>query len=222
MKPLEYFGVSGQQVTQQPTHVLKIEGQFLAASAARWLQVHDSATVPAEGAVPLKQWPLDPSSQFFQTFAAGELAVAEGLYICISTSDGTKTLSADTMDLGVELTDAEQPSGLTQVGDEANDRGTLQVWADGAGPKKLYRLKFKNTAGRDIYIFLYRYGADAAPSFLGKVLNGATREWFFGQGLAPETLPGANGHNGCIIEGWNEATRATTNIHNGAFLAFYK
>lgn len=155
MKPLEYFGVTSQQVTTHAVHALKIEGQFMGNTADRWLQVHDSAVVPADTAVPMKQWVIPQASPFFQTFSAGELALTQGLYICISNTDGTKTLSGDTMDLGVELTDPEQPSGTSFVGGLVLAVASRQLWQDSAGPKKLFALEVDNTGGADSYIMLF-------------------------------------------------------------------
>jgi hypothetical protein len=209
MKPLEYFGVAAQQVTQHPIHVLKIEGQFLGATADRYLQVHDSTVVPAEGAVPLKQWLINQSSPFFQTFSAGELSLALGLYICVSTTDGTKTLSADTMDLGVELTDPEVPTGTTYVSDLATAANSFTIWADGAGPHKLLSLQIDGTGlGFDSWVMITAQALSGAPIILdqfhvpiGKTFLGLSAVTFGKDGrdlFAVDPSDGSS-HNGCYL-----------------------
>jgi hypothetical protein len=225
MKPLSYFAVAAQIVATHPVHVLKIEGLFLGATADRYLQVHDSRTAPTALAVPLKQWPIGQGAAFFQTFSAGELALANGLYVCVSDTDGTYTLSADTMDLSVELTDPEQPSGLTVAGDETTGRVSFTIWADGAGPKTLVRLVVKEINGTDGYVFMYTSGS-LSPVYLGKVNANATRIFNFGGGLVPylkEANAAATEHNGCIIKVWQDINHSSILSSNKAnILAEYK
>jgi hypothetical protein len=223
MKPLEYFGVAAQQVTQNPTHVLKIEGDFLGSTADRYLQVHDSEIAPAALAVPLRQWKISQSSPFFQTFSAGELPLAKGLYIAVSDTSGTFTASADTMDLRVELTDPEQPSGATIVGDKTTEIQTLVVWNNGAGPKRLYRLSVTEVNNTTGYVFLYRSPTDPNPLYLGKIAALATRQWDFGQGLEPTYKDGSNvTRNGCWIEVTEDLARTTITLNQATMLAEYK
>lgn len=224
MKPMEYFGVAAQQVTQHGAHVLKIEGTFLAASAGRYLQVHDSVGAPAANAVPLRNWPLDPSSNFFQTFSAGELALAHGLYIGISTTDGTWTASADTMDLTVELTDPESPSGTTFAGDNVTARTHLSVWNDGAGPHNLLRLLIKELLGAAGYIFIFRYGADPAPIFIGIIKGNQTLDLSFGIAGFDPTYIDANGvkRNGCDVYVYDDAAHTLVDLNKATIIAEYK
>jgi hypothetical protein len=209
MKPLPFFAVAAQQVTTHAVHVLKLEGQFLGATADRYLQVHDSAVVAAEGSVPLKQWVIQQTSPFFQTFSAGELALTKGLYICVSNTDGTKTLSADTMDLAVELTDPEQPSGTTYVGDLVTAVASLSVWNDAAGPLHLMSLEVDGTGlGADAYIMLFAKDApangdkpiDQFKIKAGQVLTGVNALRFGTNGRAMQSVDNTGVHDGCQVK----------------------
>jgi hypothetical protein len=137
MKPLSYFAVASQQVATHPVGVLKLEATLNAsATAGLFLQLHDSSTVPADGAVPIKCWPAAECG--YKEFKMGEIQLTAGLYACLSTTAATKTLAvggSDKLDiLAVELTDPETPSGMTVVGDKTSPVTGLQVWADSAGP----------------------------------------------------------------------------------------
>lgn len=222
MKSLSYFAVTDQVVATHPVHVLKIEGVFLGATTDQFLQVHDSRTAPAANAVPLKQWPIQQGSPFFQTFSAGELALANGLYVCVSTTDGTYTLSSDDMDLSVELTDPEQPSG-TSVANNTGSHASMQVWATGAGPKTLLRLTVKETNGTDGYIFVFADNDTIPVKYLGKVNASSTREFNFGAGFVPFRTDGNGAQkNGCSIIVYEDFARTTVVNIKGTFTAEYK
>lgn len=143
MKNNPYYNVSGQQVTLGRIGVLKIEGNYRSADSV-FLQVHDSNTTPANGAVPLKSWPVtggtnaDPAP-FFQSFLAAEFKVVNGLYICLSSTDATKTLSANVMDLFVETDGPDPFSGATIAGD-LTSAVTRQAIANSA--KRIRRVEF--------------------------------------------------------------------------------
>lgn len=190
-------------MTTHGVHVIKIEGQFLGNTADRWLQVHDSDVAAAEGAVPLKQWLISQTSPFFQSFPAGELAVFRGLYICVSNTAGTKTLSADTMDLGVELTDPELPAGTSYAGDESTPRTTLLVWGQAAGQKTLFRIIVTERSAVDEWLFIYCDDLKAKGVAMGpfKIPASTTRVLSFGlAGIIPQIRDVAGNYfYGCSI-----------------------
>jgi len=67
-------------------------------AAAQWIQLHDSATLPADTAVPKYSFKVGPSSNFsFDLDPEGD-HFENGIVICNSTSHATKTIgAADTM-----------------------------------------------------------------------------------------------------------------------------
>lgn len=144
MKPLPYYNVAGQQVATHPVSVHKIEGYFRGETDS-WLQVHDAVSAPADTAVPLKSWPVQAAYEFHKAFEMAELRLTKGLYVCISTTQATKTLSAEKMDLHVELAQPEAPAGTSSAGDLTTAVTELQVWAESAGPKRLIALEVDGT-----------------------------------------------------------------------------
>lgn len=165
MKTLSYFDVASQQVTTHGTNVLKIEGYFKGTTDS-WLQVHDSATTPANAAVPLKQWFIGGETEFYKEFKNGELHITKGLYLAISTAEGTFTVSTETMDLSVELDKVEEPSGTSIAGDLTTDTAHLDIWSEASGPKHLIRLEVDASgAGADNFLQLFaREYANLTPT----------------------------------------------------------
>jgi len=64
------------------------------SGAAQFVQLHDSATVPAEGAVPLIVLAVESAKNFSLLPALRGLRFNRGLYICNSSTGPTKTLGA--------------------------------------------------------------------------------------------------------------------------------
>ncbi len=197
MIPNIYFNVAGQQVSKLPVAIAQIEGYFKGATADAWLQVHDSCTTPAAGAVPIWQMPISQTSQFFENLQVAAMPITEGIYIGISTTDGTFTASADTMDLTV-WTSKTVPAA-TVVGDKTTALNTLQVWAEAAnaaGTKLLYGLIITERLAASRRILVY---ADDATT--GRILAdiplaaSQTVKLSFGSdanGLSPRTAGAAS------------------------------
>ncbi len=59
-----------------------------------YLQVHDSATTPADTAVPILSFIIFPGANFFFDRTMLEWPFSKGIYICASTTLATKTLAA--------------------------------------------------------------------------------------------------------------------------------
>lgn len=128
------IAVTAKQVTTHPTGVLRLRGNFNGTTADRWLQVFDAVAAPADGTAPLiAAIPLYQSSPFFAEFEIGALQLKFGCYICVSTTQATKTLSSDTMDVTAELDVPEMPASSTFVGDLTTGVTGLQVWTEAAG-----------------------------------------------------------------------------------------
>lgn len=160
----KYFGVASQQVTLGPGSIKKISGKYLSA-ALRYLQLHDSNAVPAEGAVPKESWDLSGGDaaapvDFFQTFIDGKFECVNGVYLCLSSTDGTKTIdAAASMDLFVELEREDPYLGATVAGDVTTAVDALQVWTEATGaatPKKLLRVEASwNSVDPSLYLLLF-------------------------------------------------------------------
>jgi len=144
MKPSSYFAVTTQQVATHPVGVLKLEATLnAAATAGLFLQLHDSNAAAAASAVPLKSWPAAECG--YKEFKMGELQLANGLFVALSTTAATYTAAgggSDKLDiLAIELTDPEAPSGVTVAGDKTSAVTGLQVWAESAGPNRLLNVE---------------------------------------------------------------------------------
>jgi hypothetical protein len=228
MQSSEYFAVASQQVTVHPAHVVKIVGQFLGNTNDRYLQVHDSIVAPANTAVPKRQWPIAQGAQFFQSFVAGELSLAVGLFVCVSNTDGTYTQSADTMDLTVETTDPEVPTGTSYASDLNTPVNNLPVWVDGAGPKKLFAIEVDGTGlANDSWVMLCAedLGVNSHPLLIGvwplpigKTYLGANKITFGKDGRDMQAVDPSNGaaRNGCYIYISKFQGRVSTSAGNKA------
>lgn len=159
MKPLLYNAIGAQQVATHSVAVMKLEVTLNAsATAGLFLQLFDTAAAAVNGDVPVKTWPASECG--YKEFKNGELSLAKGLYVALSTTAATLTLAEglnDLMDiLLVELTIAEAPSGTTVAGSLTGPAvADLQVWAEAAGPKRLMRIEADNTLGDDRYLMLF-------------------------------------------------------------------
>jgi len=65
-------------------------------TSKQFIQLHDSATLPADGAVPKIIWSVPASSNFFLEFAEIGRKCDNGITLCNSSTGNTKTIgSAD-------------------------------------------------------------------------------------------------------------------------------
>lgn len=145
----EYFDVAGQVVSIGPNGILKIDGQHRGATDV-FIQVFDANQTPANGAVPIKSWYVPSGSDaaptpFFQSFLAGELRCDNGVYVCVSDTDGQLTLSANKMDVSVELETEDPFLGGVVTGDNSTPTTSINPWANNQGPKRLRRVEFQSS-----------------------------------------------------------------------------
>lgn len=66
-----------------------------------WLQLFDSATTPAEGTVPFIEVVMAANGQASVVYPMGRV-LADGLYVCGSSTQGVKTLTGE--DLIIDVT----------------------------------------------------------------------------------------------------------------------
>ncbi len=152
MIPNTSFAVSNVQVSQLPIQCSQIEGYYKGA-ALGWLQVHDSCIAPGAGAVPLWEMPVNPSAQFQETLQVARLNLTEGLFVGVSSTEGTWTASASTMDVTV-WTDMI-PLSTNAVGDKTSQVTQRTIWASGASAaaKRMFQLILKEQQGVQQYIY---------------------------------------------------------------------
>lgn len=187
MIPTTKFAVSSVQVSQLPIGCDQIEGIYNGASAA-WLQVHDACIAPQTGAVPLYELPLSAATQFQETLQVARLELTEGLFVGVSSTEGTYTASASVMDITV-WTDVA-PLATNVVGDKTTNTYILSVWANSHPEKRLYGVIVRNTSGAAIYVYANAIGSNLytpEPGLMFSVAAGATKKFYFGanKGICP-------------------------------------
>jgi hypothetical protein len=192
MIPNTLFGVANVQVSQLPIICKQIEGYFKGGANA-YLQVFDSCTAPGMGAVPIWQMPLNATAQFQQTMQVDELVLSEGLFVGISSTDGTWTASASTMNVTVWTNDPVIATNI--VGDKTTvyNPNILQIWTqyDGAvAAKRLLGLILNEKVGITQYVYLspldnYTTAINVNPLmyYLGVLPANGTFKRHFGAGI---------------------------------------
>lgn len=201
MIPNTSYNVASVQVSALPIRLTQIEGYFKGGAGA-WLQVHDSCVAPAAGAVPIYEMPLNATSQFQETLQVCSLAFMEGVFVGVSSTEGTYTASASTMDITV-FTDMKVLS-TNAVGDKTTTVNTLQVWSVATGAasaKKLYQLIITEKLGLTQYVYIASTDTlTSQPNFLTVLPANATVKYLFGDGLRPfsNVLPSTT-KQGCTI-----------------------
>lgn len=187
MKNVIGFDVVSLQAAAHGNGILKVEATLDAGAAAVFVQLHDSYTTPAVGSVPLKSWPVVASTQLYKEFKSGELRFADGVFICVSTTEATLTIGTgnNKFDMvATELEDPDMPSGTTMVGDDTTNTQALEVWAESAGPKKLFYIRAAfGAVGATKYLMLFAHDSPTTGDVPLAVLasgDGSTVELFFG------------------------------------------
>lgn len=223
MTPLKAFAVSGNLFTTHPVRVMKLEVTMNSGAAAGdYVQIHDSNVVPADNAVPVKSWPATETG--YKEFEHGELVITSGLYVCVSSTAGTKTLSADTMDIcQVELTYPEFPTGTSYAGGVATPAAAIQVWLNAAGPKRIISIELdaSNQASPTWLMVFATDGVNVGdtpvatfPIKAGAVMLGAAALKFGNDGFSPFSMKnGARFIGGFVALSQTPGTYATnTNL----------
>lgn len=81
------------QVSVVPSTLYGISG-YNSAATAQFIQLHDSATAAANGAVPVYNITVPASSNFVIDFGFYGMAFVNGIYACNSSTAATKTAGA--------------------------------------------------------------------------------------------------------------------------------
>jgi len=189
MIPTTKFAVSSVQVSQLPIGCDQIEGIYNGASAA-WLQVHDACIAPQTGDVPLYELPLSAATQFQETLQVARLELTEGLFVGVSSTEGTYTASASVMDITV-WTDII-PLVANHVGSKVNTVASVTAWNGNVTTKKLYGLIITELLGLTQYVYINAIGTNdtALPNqlesnigFIFTLQPNTTKKFYFGAGV---------------------------------------
>jgi len=86
--------VAGMVVSSNPAVLLSLTISNLSATA-QYIQLHDAAAAPSNGAIPAISvyWPANTSAQLEWAAADGR-DFSVGIYVCNSSTSDTKTLGA--------------------------------------------------------------------------------------------------------------------------------
>ena len=234
MKAVPFFNVASAQVSAHAGSVIRLRGNFNGTTAQRWLFLFDNNGQPAPAnnttlaSVPtlIAPIPLFQSAPFFVEFEVGSLEFSNGLYAAVSTAQQTFTLSADTMDIDVELNDPEEPAGTSFAGDTATGVDSLAVYASDAN-KNLYSIRAKNNGGATAYLQLFTASGPATgqvPHSQWAIPAGAVLALVFGKyGTHPVDGPVASETQGVYLYGSSTAGAFTaTSANQWNILAEYK
>lgn len=184
----------------------------------RYLMCFDGSAVPSNGAAPILP-PLEVATTVVgsRTYDPGIRLIGTGLVFAISSTKDTLTAAADTSNIFVTVEDfqAYEEGGVSTAGDYTTGVASLQVWADSAGPKRLYKVEVKEAGGADTFIQLFAKDSpsdgDTPLKLLGKVLANSTRVFEFGSGgYSPFDQTTAFAlRDGCTIVGSSTAATKT-------------
>lgn len=198
----------------------KLEG-YANIAADTWLQFHDSVGAPAANAEPFRELYLGNSKDGFSWQYADDPLflpnLQNGLYLALSSVQGTFTAAAGTATFDIELEEWElRTFGLTIAGDLQNLVQVQPIWADPGVNHKLVRLEIVVDAGSaaNAYIQLhtqnpvfgllavanlgvvpigtnkvFRFGTDGIPVF-SQDKDGTKRSGCWVALSAPPTIPG--------------------------------
>lgn len=101
--PIIAFSVISKQFTKHPGELMKLEYDInIGAATTVYVQIHDwpnpidlaaGLTAPANGAVPIKSWPVAQGAQNnYKEFKNGELDCKNGVFVVVSTTQATLTI----------------------------------------------------------------------------------------------------------------------------------
>lgn len=72
------------------------------SGSAQFIQIHDAVTVPADGAVPLKSWPV-PAASYFSFVFPVPLTCSSGIVVCNSSTVATKTIGTANVTFSAQI-----------------------------------------------------------------------------------------------------------------------
>jgi hypothetical protein len=196
-----------------PCFLADLDGNIAAGN--KWLQLHDVAVALAGGEVPLKSFnagaAAGPLPSLFQQI--GPVTFRNGLTIAISSTEATYTADATSYDVFGEIEEYEPQNvdnlGTSTVGDLSTGVNALTVWADGAGPKFLYKLVVSELVSAKHFVCInsratFAEDADFTLRYPLTSGQGLTQLNFGVGGLSPLRNRGESGtfnlHNGCYIK----------------------
>lgn len=153
-------------VTVGAGEIDRVEGYVTGGASQYFIQFFDNYNVvPTNGVAPFYTVQAIGNDGFTWEFpdTEGNPVFTTGLYVALSSTELTYTAVVDGATFDLELTyETELPAGTSVAGDLTTFRNTLQVWAESAGPKKLYELIIVESLGSACFIVIQATDAQAA------------------------------------------------------------
>jgi hypothetical protein len=181
-----------------------------AGSTDAYIMLFDSATVPANGATPMKSWVAQANFEFNEHVSDG-LPCFTGLTLVLSTTKDTLTIitGGDTGDIQCEYEESRTLAKIP-VTAAASTGGAnyLQIWADAGTPGKLVDCSFQNGEAGACWLMAF---ASGTPPTNGSVPDWQSPTSTASNGTSPTYQFGKQGrdvfqkdssqvyHNGCIL-----------------------
>lgn len=223
------FGATNIVAATTARNLVSVRGYFRGGVDA-WLQFHDAAALPSNGAVPMKSFQLMAALDYFKSYDPDPLLFGTGIVICVSTTEGTLTISSALADFMVELEDTGfVPIGTSVAGDLVTGRDSLTPWTNAAGPKNLVQIDWTNGDNAVRYLMLFGRTAGVADGdkplmqWKATALQAQQSLTFGDDGMTiNEALAGTN-YVGCQLKQSSTATVLTATSSAASYIkATYK
>lgn len=212
-------------VLAAPCLVFRVEGYFSTSAATDfYVQIHDAVAVPANGAVPLKSYQAQANFAFAQHIGEG-LPCKTGCVVVLSSTSDTltiATLSTDKADFFVDIEEyqtlAVKPVLTTNI--YTNQAGSIQLWAEAAGPKRIVSLVGTEANGVSTWLQLYACDSPGSPGVVIPIrtwLVAASAAFNIQFGLNGIPVYSADGPNGPLRKGCTIGfSTGVANVYDGS------
>jgi len=179
---------------------------------ARWLHIFSGIAIPANGTAPIltpHHIAASTNNIVIDLTAHGLPINPNGLVIVASTDRDTLTKDTSaTWDITALVEDWDTATSLnpgdSTAGDLTNGVGSLTVWNDASGPKRLKRLQIINGESAVRYACVYAENTPDSGSKMAswmKLTSAQKADFFFGRGGLSPLQEDADGtlHDACVV-----------------------
>lgn len=159
------FGVTNHVASRLPCEVGNVRGYFR-GSTDSWLQLHDAAQLPANGAVPLFSIALFGAAYYSWPWPK-PVSLQNGAVFAVSTTEATLTISAELADFHVDGSANAVVSSASIVGDRTTARETLDLFTSTKLLHQVYLYDPRSTPLVSVWAMLFE--ANVADLITGQV-----------------------------------------------------
>jgi hypothetical protein len=170
-----------------------------------YVQLHDSSSLPANGAVPLKTWVAQANFEFNENILDG-IPCVNGIVLALSSTATTLTLATGTKSqLQCEYEEYETLAVKPALTTGTATGNTTGIWAQGTSPaQRLVSVTWTNGEAGNAYLMLFGYynpAVGAKPLWVSPVVaSGNTGRHSFGYPgrLVMQSMSGVNYTDGFL------------------------